>query len=106
MFRMLNLGVDGIITDRPAVARWVIERRSRLSSAERLLVGLAFFFGAAAPTRLPRPTRRADRRSYGVVFSSSVISQMSDSSALSIQVSKRPSREPEILPMWCPDGLL
>ena len=29
MFRMLNLGVDGIITDRPAVARWVIERRSR-----------------------------------------------------------------------------
>lgn len=49
MFRMLNLGVDGIITDKPAVARWVIERRSRLSSAERLLVGLAFFFGAAAP---------------------------------------------------------
>ena len=49
MFRMLNLGVDGVITDQPAIARWVIERRSRLSSAERLLVGLAFFFGAAAP---------------------------------------------------------
>ena len=49
MFRMLNLGVDGLITDKPAIARWVIERRSRLSSAERLLVGLAFFFGAAAP---------------------------------------------------------
>jgi glycerophosphoryl diester phosphodiesterase len=49
MFRMLNLGVDGLITDKPAVARWVIERRSRMSAAERLLVGLAFFFGAAAP---------------------------------------------------------
>ncbi|MDQ1348141.1 MAG: glycerophosphoryl diester phosphodiesterase [Acidobacteriota bacterium] len=49
MFRMLNLGVDGLITDKPAIARWVIERRSRLSSAERLLVGLGFFFGAAAP---------------------------------------------------------
>ena len=49
MFRMLNLGVDGLITDEPAIARWVIERRSGMSSAERLLVGLAFFFGAAAP---------------------------------------------------------
>lgn len=49
MFRMLNLGVDGLITDRPALARWVIERRSGLSTVERLLVGLAFYFGAAAP---------------------------------------------------------
>ncbi len=49
MFRMLNLGVDGLITDRPALARWVIERRSGLSTVERLLVGLAFHFGAAAP---------------------------------------------------------
>ena len=49
MFRMLNLGVDGLITDKPALARWVIGRRARLSSVERLLVGLAFYFGAAAP---------------------------------------------------------
>jgi len=49
MFRMLNLGVDGIITDRPALARWVIERRRQLSTVERLLVGIAFYFGAAAP---------------------------------------------------------
>ena len=49
MFRLLNLGVDGLITDRPDVARWVIGRRLTWSSAERLLVGLAFFFGAAAP---------------------------------------------------------
>jgi glycerophosphoryl diester phosphodiesterase len=49
MFRLLNLGVDGIITDRPALARWVIGRRAELSAAERLLVGIAFFFGAAAP---------------------------------------------------------
>lgn len=53
MFRMLNLGVDGLITDKPALARWVIERRSRLSSVERLLVGLAFYFGAAAPDPPP-----------------------------------------------------
>lgn len=49
MFRMLNLGVDGLITDRPALARWVIERRARMSVAERLLVGIAFYCGAAAP---------------------------------------------------------
>jgi hypothetical protein len=49
----MNLGVDGVITDCPDVARWVIERRARLSSFERLLVGLAFFFGAAAPDPPP-----------------------------------------------------
>jgi len=49
MFRLLNLGVDGLITDEPGLARWVIGRRLGMSSAERLLVGLAFFFGAAAP---------------------------------------------------------
>ena len=41
MFRMLNLGVDGLITDEPAIARWVIERRRQLSTVERLLVGIA-----------------------------------------------------------------
>lgn len=49
MFRMMNRGVDGLITDEPALAKRVIERRAELSTAERLLVGLAFAFGAAAP---------------------------------------------------------
>lgn len=49
MFRMMNLGVDGIITDEPGLARSVLERRAELNSAERLLVGIAFFFGASAP---------------------------------------------------------
>jgi glycerophosphoryl diester phosphodiesterase len=49
MFRMINHGVDGLITDKPALARVVLERRAELNSAERLLVGIAFFFGASAP---------------------------------------------------------
>ena len=49
MFALLNLGVDGLITDRPALARRVIERRAALSPLERLLVGAAIWFGAAAP---------------------------------------------------------
>jgi glycerophosphoryl diester phosphodiesterase len=49
MFQLMNLGVDGIITNRPDLAREVLARRAKLSSLERLLVGLAFHFGAAAP---------------------------------------------------------
>lgn len=49
MFQMLNLGVDGLITNRPDLAREVLTRRAKLSSLERILVGLAFHFGAAAP---------------------------------------------------------
>ena len=49
MFNMMNLGVDGIITDEPGVAGEVLAWRAELSSAERLLVGIAVHFGAAAP---------------------------------------------------------
>jgi len=49
MFQLANLGVDGLITNRPGLAREVLARRARMSAAERLLVGLAFHFGAAAP---------------------------------------------------------
>jgi glycerophosphoryl diester phosphodiesterase len=49
MFRMVNHGVDGLITDVPGVARAVLQRRAELNSAERLLVGIAFFFGASVP---------------------------------------------------------
>jgi len=49
MFRMMNLGVDGIITDKPGLARSVIAQRAELNSLERLLVGVAALFGAAEP---------------------------------------------------------
>jgi glycerophosphoryl diester phosphodiesterase len=49
MFHLMNLGVDGLITDEPGLARRVLERRSELNSVERLLVGTAIFFGASAP---------------------------------------------------------
>jgi glycerophosphoryl diester phosphodiesterase len=51
MFQMLNVGVDGIITDRPDLARTVLTRRQELDPLQRLLVGLAFHFGASAPDR-------------------------------------------------------
>ncbi len=49
MFQMMNLGVDGVITNRPGLAREVLVRRANQSSLERLLAGLALHFGAAAP---------------------------------------------------------
>lgn len=49
MFQLANRGIDGLITDRPALAKEVLARRARLGSLERLLVGLAFHFGVAAP---------------------------------------------------------
>jgi glycerophosphoryl diester phosphodiesterase len=43
--RWLSAGVDGVITDEPALARQVLAQRSELSSAERLLLSLATLFG-------------------------------------------------------------
>ncbi len=45
MHRMMSRGVDGIITDYPALARTVIEERTELSSAERLMLSAAFWIG-------------------------------------------------------------
>ena len=45
MWRMMSRGVDGVITDYPAVAKQVIEERAGLSSAERLMVTAAFWMG-------------------------------------------------------------
>jgi glycerophosphoryl diester phosphodiesterase len=41
----MSLGVDGVITDEPALAREVLAERAALSPAERLLLGAALFFG-------------------------------------------------------------
>ena len=51
MSRVLSLGVDGVITDEPAMARQVIEDRADMSTAERLLVHAAVVFGKPLPPR-------------------------------------------------------
>jgi glycerophosphoryl diester phosphodiesterase len=45
MSRMISMGVDGLITNQPALARQVIERRNALSVRERLLLWVADSFG-------------------------------------------------------------
>ena len=54
MSRMMTLGVDGIITDEPAMAREVLAERADLSSVERLLVHTAVLFGRPPPSRVYR----------------------------------------------------
>jgi glycerophosphoryl diester phosphodiesterase len=49
--RVMSLGVNGIITDEPALAREVIEQRAELGSVERLLVHAAVLFGRPVPVR-------------------------------------------------------
>lgn len=41
MSKMISLGVDGLITDEPALARKVLEFRAQLSPAERLILWLS-----------------------------------------------------------------
>ncbi len=45
MSRMISLGVDGLITDEPALARDVLAQRKTLGPAERLVLALADTFG-------------------------------------------------------------
>jgi glycerophosphoryl diester phosphodiesterase len=45
MSTMIGRGVDGLITDRPAVARRVLAQRAELSPLERLLLELAGYLG-------------------------------------------------------------
>lgn len=52
--RMISLGVDGIITDEPEMARDVVTERSGLSSVERLLIHTAVLFGRPIPPRIYR----------------------------------------------------
>jgi len=41
MSRMISMGVDGLITNKPALARRVMEERAALSLTERLLLWLS-----------------------------------------------------------------
>ncbi len=45
MAQQILRGADGLITDDPARARAVIERESRMTAVERLLLGAAFWLG-------------------------------------------------------------
>ena len=49
MSRVISLGVDGVITDEPRLAREVLHERSSLSSAERLLLHTALLLGQPLP---------------------------------------------------------
>ncbi|MEM6469661.1 MAG: glycerophosphodiester phosphodiesterase [Planctomycetota bacterium] len=50
MSQMLNRRVDGILTDRPDLARRVIDEREELNSAERLLAEVSVLFQPAKDT--------------------------------------------------------
>ena len=50
MSSMMSLGVDGIITDEPALAREVLAMRATMSTPQRLLLLLADWFGLALPS--------------------------------------------------------
>ena len=45
MSRMIGRGVDGLITDKPALAQSVLRERSEMSPPERLLLELASYLG-------------------------------------------------------------
>ena len=46
MLTMLSRGVDGIITDRPALAREAVIRRGKMSNGQRFLLALLLRAGA------------------------------------------------------------
>ena len=46
MLAVLSRGVDGLITDRPALAREVVRRRASLNDGQRMLVALLIRAGA------------------------------------------------------------
>ena len=48
MSAMISRGVDGLLTDRPALARSVLSQRAEMSVAERLLLEFSSIFGVRA----------------------------------------------------------
>ncbi len=50
MSAMMDLGADSIITDDPQLARDVLEYRADLNPVERLMIGLAVYFGGVKET--------------------------------------------------------
>jgi glycerophosphoryl diester phosphodiesterase len=54
MSRVISIGVDGIITDEPRMAREVLTQRAEMRVVERLLVHTAVLFGHPIPPRAYR----------------------------------------------------
>ncbi len=54
MSAMVSMGVDGLITDRPAMANEVLRVRAEMGPAERLLLWLATEFGLSVDTEAMR----------------------------------------------------
>ncbi|PRY22965.1 glycerophosphoryl diester phosphodiesterase [Aliiruegeria haliotis] len=54
MSQMASLGVDGLITDEPALAREVLSQRAGLSSVERLVLGLGSQLGLKVSDKVYR----------------------------------------------------
>jgi glycerophosphoryl diester phosphodiesterase len=52
--RWMSMGVDGVITDDPELAKAVLAQRAQLEPAERLILSLSLFFGKPAPQRIYR----------------------------------------------------
>jgi glycerophosphoryl diester phosphodiesterase len=56
MSQVISQGVDGIITDEPAMARRVLAERAGMNTGERLLIYAAIFFGSDFVAREYRDT--------------------------------------------------
>ncbi len=54
MSRMMSMGVDGVITDEPELARAVLAERAGMNSIERLLIHTAVLLGQPVPLRTYR----------------------------------------------------
>jgi len=50
MSTMISRGVDGLITDKPALAKSVLKQRASLSPPERLMLGLSYLLGGTPKT--------------------------------------------------------
>ena len=55
---MIGLGADGLITDRPALAREVLARYAEMTQAERLLVFAMTAFGVREEISEPEDNLR------------------------------------------------
>jgi glycerophosphoryl diester phosphodiesterase len=58
MIRMIGLGVDGLITNRPDVARAVLDRYRRMTEAERLFLFVMTTLGAEEDVKPPESELR------------------------------------------------
>ena len=54
MTSMISLGVDGVITDEPAMCNYVLVQRKELGTVERLLLHTAVLLGKPIPKRVYR----------------------------------------------------